>query len=568
MRWCRFCGFVLVFCISTQCYAMGVLPNVSFTKKLLAKAEIDECYNGVGKPFIPGPVCSAGEKPKANQNYLWGLAKSGDDIWIATGSNILCLMDATTAFAAGFDLPPLESDLRVCEYNQGRYLSYMGEDVGSNIFSDFRPPRIYTYNLVTRQLVDKGAQITDPELKNLLDTTYGFRSAVVFHNLVFIGGPSGNSVGVHLFVFDAASGTLIAAKRLTEKYRSVRRWAVLNDALYTAVSTADGGRVLRWTGSADDPFSFEEVGVLDNHGAEIVAHNGRLYVGTWPNADQAGNLPGLWMSPAVPAGGLTAGDADGWKKVWQSDQYEPDPIMANIFGMGAMASYRGKLYWGTMHAPVNAALNAVYHHNIGIFGIPAAISASWRTASIFRGSNFENGGEVELLYGEAQLPVYVPSDTGGRWENRPNNMGGVAGKFGASGFDNVFNNYIWTMAVYKDQLFVGTLDNSYLWGDRNKLTRERQNNSLIGPERMGAKRPVARKAEFGADLWRFPSDTQAAVLFTRDGLGNFTNYGFRTMISDESGLYVGTANPANIAQDDSGNPIGGWELIRVVQATR
>ena len=70
--------------------------------------------------------------------------------------------------------------------------------------------------------------------------------------------------------------------------------------------------------------------------------------------------------------------------------------------------------------------------------------------------------------------------------------------------------------------------------------------------------------ESGADLYRFPSSDTAAICTSGDGLGNLTNYGFRTMAADDdSGLYIGTANPANIAQDAYGNAVGGWKLIRV-----
>ncbi|WP_174256908.1 hypothetical protein [Myxococcus xanthus] len=41
------------------------------------------------------------------------------------------------------------------------------------------------------------------------------------------------------------------------------------------------------------------------------------------------------------------------------------------------------------------------------------------------------------------------------------------------------------------------------------------------------------------------------------GLGNDTNYGVRTLVSDKKALYVGTANPMNL------HPDGGWELLQL-----
>ncbi|MDA8139566.1 MAG: hypothetical protein M0036_13030 [Desulfobacteraceae bacterium] len=555
-------ALVLVAALSGTCFAMGTpppTPTPVYTHQLLAKADIDECYNGIGQPYVPGPTCGADQKPKANQAYLWSLAKFGDTLWFGTAANILCLMNAGTAYMGNLDLKPFESNLWVCEYSQGQYLTQAGIEAPSNIFSDYRPPKIYTYNLNTKTLTDKSAAISDPQALSLLNSTYGFRSGIAYNNLIFLAGPMGDYAAVNMFVFDALSGQLLGAQTLSQ-YNSIRRWTIMNNLLYTTVSTLNGGgRVLRWTGGAGNLFSFEEVGVLDAKGAEITPHNGRLYAGTWPSAQ--GVMPGLWMSPAVPSGGLTAADANRWTKVWQTDQFEPDPIIANLYGMGAMISYGGQLYWGTMHDHANVVMLAVQAYGIGIADIPSAFFNVWRATSIFRGSNFENGGKVELLYGDARLPVYVPTAAGGAWVNRANKMSGLRGKYGKSGFGNQFNNYTWSMAIYKNQLFVGTMDNSYLWLDWTHLVTDWFNGQNINIPAL----LTPDQGEFGGDLWRFPSTSAAAVNMTRDGYGNFANYGFRTAIADGTGLYLGTANPANVAQDSNGNPIGGWELIQVKQ---
>ena len=53
---------------------------------------------------------------------------------------------------------------------------------------------------------------------------------------------------------------------------------------------------------------------------------------------------------------------------------------------------------------------------------------------------------------------------------------------------------------------------------------------------------------------------------TKDGFGNYANYGFRSTVVDEDhGLYIGTANPMNIFQDSYGNSMSGWELYRVYE---
>ncbi len=117
------------------------------------------------------------------------------------------------------------------------------------------------------------------------------------------------------------------------------------------------------------------------------------------------------------------------------------------------------------------------------------------------------------------------------------------------------------MAIYKGQLFVGTMDYSYTVLDSQDLKHIPQKDWVASKDVPPA---FSGPEEYGADLWRFPSPESAAVPVSRAGLGNFTNYGFRTMVVDEqSGLYIGTANPANLAQDPLGNPIGGWELIKL-----
>ncbi|NOK00461.1 MULTISPECIES: hypothetical protein [Myxococcus] len=61
----------------------------------------------------------------------------------------------------------------------------------------------------------------------------------------------------------------------------------------------------------------------------------------------------------------------------------------------------------------------------------------------------------------------------------------------------------------------------------------------------------------GADLFRFGNRNKSAVAESLRGLGNDTNDGVRTLVSDKKALYVGTANPMNL------HPDGGWELLQL-----
>lgn len=70
----------------------------------------------------------------------------------------------------------------------------------------------------------------------------------------------------------------------------------------------------------------------------------------------------------------------------------------------------------------------------------------------------------------------------------------------------------------------------------------------------------------GADLWRFPGARSRALPESLGGVGNAYNYGVRTMVAAPDALYVGTANPINLATDpDDGRPDGGWELLALTE---
>ncbi|MCF8035304.1 MAG: hypothetical protein K9K62_00385 [Desulfobacteraceae bacterium] len=547
-------------------FGMGTSPAIE--SEMVARAKVDECFNGIGEPFEPGPECGRDEKPKCNQSYLWGLTKAGNNLWFGTAANMLCLVRAYSAYSQGGNVSAYENDLWLCEYDQGRYPETEMANPVPQIFSDYRPPKIYTYNINTKTLTDKSAQIMDENARMLLESTFGLRSAGAIDGLVFLAGPVALGQGINMFVFDAETGGFLGAKTIFG-YQNIRKWLVMDGVLYAAVAEeGGGGKVLRWTGSRTNPFSFEQVGSLTGAGAEITAHNGRIFVGTWPSS-HSGDTPvpaGIWMSPKVPEDGLSGAHLNDWQKVWQTDEYEPDPLNAAIYGVGAMKSFDGHLYWGTMHVHGKAALVFMDQYNMSPMKLVQTYFNSWRATSIFRGRNFGGDKDVELLYGNRTLPVYVSTgESSGYWTRRENNMGGISGKYGRAGFGNEYNNYAWTMEVYDGQLFVGTMDHSYLWLDWNNLQR-----GYINGEYYTVPLPdipwywTPSEEEYGADLWRFPSSHEQAVRATRSGLGNYTNYGFRSIVSDEeTGLYLGTANPANINRDRYSNMNGGWELHRV-----
>lgn len=448
--------------------------------------------------------------------------------------------------------------------------------------------------------------------------TIGLRSAGTLNGVVFLAGPallpdavlpvgagadvqpqiaSDAAPGVNMFAFDAATGDFLGSQNFPA-YSDIRQWIVNDGKLYTAA----GSTVLQWTPPAEitspaDYFDFTPVATLPNEQASNLAVlNNHLYVSTWPLALSIMQTPGacdsnptdvascgvagVWMSPTIdPTTGLAGAavaDSTGWAKVWSALNYEPDPVIARTYAMGAIRAYDGQLYWGTMHVPFLSTL-ALFRYWFAPTGqggqglsfsadpttqqaeMLALMVASQRSISVFRGSGYDqDNGNTQLLYGDSLLPAFGPSplgtftDAGDNtygWTLQPNATGGPA-LYGSSGFGNPFNNYTWSMNVFGGHLFVGTMDWSYLalkelptivsmMGSSGGL------NIQLDPVTVQtALLPLAWNP--GADLWRFDGSSVPAVAEDLTGLGDYGSYGVRTMVSDDQNLYVGMANPMNL----------------------
>jgi hypothetical protein len=347
------------------------------------------------------------------------------------------------------------------------------------------------------------------------------------------------------------------------------------------------GTVLKWCGNRLTPLLFDEVGNLDNEGAYLAEHKGRLYVGTWASFSYLplilGELPerppvaGIWMSPTLPArGGLRTRDADSWKKVWSADEYDPDPTLVLGIAMGPMESFKGKLYWGTLTFP--QAGTTAFEYDYGGRPISNANRLD-RDPLILRGQDFDKPTKsVELLYGSINEwvyhpeldmdgnPVVIDGVVQGAWVNTINNYG-VWPLFGTDGntdenthgFDDSSNTYIWSSAVYKDKLYFGTFDQNAIGSY----------GSTVNAYEAGTQGTLATR---GGDVWRFDDHVNPAVAVTRNGFGNQLIHGFRNMVATKHGLFFGSANSANLLPDeaDAANlneavdlPRGGWELYKL-----
>jgi hypothetical protein len=464
--------------------------------------------------------------PKVNQAYVWGLAKSGDNVWFGTVANTLCLV--FNGFYGPLTPPPMENTSWVCEM----------------AFKDVRPPRIFMYNTKTSELKDMTQSVLDkgePHRSRLIGTT-GLRSAGALGDVVFLGGIGR---GVNIFAFNSKTGEFLGSEQYTQ-YNNIRQWRVIKKELYTGVGKRTGGEILRWVGNVSAPFQFQTVGDLSGDPAYLAEHKNRIFASTWGGPAGSGGTV-LYMSPLFGSNQkLMPIDASGWKVVWRLSEYEVEPAAFQVGG--ALESYGAYLYWGTMHVPGTGLVSFTQMYPSAASNA-AAFLGTYRPIVIFRGKNFDTKQQkIELLYGTSHLPKY--NQSAAQWEIVPNNMGQTP-KFGLAGINNFFNNYTWTMQRYHGRLFVGTMDWLYLGG--------------VIAESLGVDIPqrIHDLAKYfdGADLHGFVSLDLPALPVSLNGLGNYLNYGIRTMVADDF-LYLGTANPMNLETDPS-YEMGGWELYKL-----
>ena len=552
--------------------SLGALVQGTLGRELLAKAKRDECFNGIGNPYPSAPPCVEGQD-KVNQGYVFGLAKNGNDLWMGTSANQLCTVIGTYLTAFGIDPPPFLTSACVCEYAQSQESPPLPAALG-----DWRPPEVWVYNTVNKTTINRTPH-SDPRLRE----TLGLRSAGTLGNVVIFGGPnliagflpSDPAAAINLFAFRADTGAYLGSKKFPE-YSDIRKWLVVGEHLYTAVQNTDDltGRVLRWaptslnldSATMDELLNFEEVGRLDSEGAELAYHEDRIVVTTWASP-LVTEFSGVYVSP--PLGGNPLPESSAlWKKIWDVTDYEPDPVIANSYFMGATASFGEWVYFVTINFPFVSFLNHMMEYSESLYEpfeehipeILAAFVSSWRTISVFRAKNLgELVPEIQVVNG---LDILTAFDPVNGWELKPNKTGPVG--FGLMGFGNIFNAYTWTMATYEvepaqPQLFVGTMDFSYMV----YLAIETLLEPFLGtaaPEGAeflrGFLGPGVLTEFLGADLFRYPSTEHCALPESINGVGNYSSYGIRTMLSDD-GLYLGMANPMNLF------PEGGWELIRL-----
>lgn len=566
--------------------------------ELLAKSVKDECVNpqqgldtSLQVPYTTptNGACPDGTVPKANQSRVWASAYARNGVWIGTAPNYAALGARDFppyVFGTIPILPPtLESLNRqdfLGEWGNSAFYKEIGSSWGlAPASGDWRPPRVYRYDLVARKLVDK-SPTTGVGLE-LINQTEGLRAGGTARNVVFLAGPSiiPTKPGVKMFAYDAVSGNLLAAKNF-EDYSNVRQMLTIGNDLYIAMFSTGGdqantGSIVRWVPTGTDLLTFETVGTLPagvGAPSELTYSpvSGRIYVTTWsytPGSQGAALLQSPTSHP--PTVPFKASDAlQKYTVLWTASQYSKDPAITAMVGGGAMAAYHEYVYWGTMTAPATGPL-AYWSARFQINPTPPTMAEilegnekAQMPATVWRIN--VNGGQIELLYGASQVPVFDYYGLSGsrQWLMRPT---GWTPKWGPAGFGNPYNYYIWTMKVFDDKLFVGASESAYLHADLGG-----PGMMMFGPAWTASgitqtQKELILQASpmdwlWGCDLVRFDNTKSPAVFENTTGLGNSRNIGVRTMVSDDRSLYMGTENSFNI------NAFGGWEMIRLYDEKR
>jgi hypothetical protein len=559
-------------CVASAWPADAQIPLQTTNATRLAKASPDECYTALGQNVKDDvPPCRPDQTLKVNQSYAWSVVDTGDDVWIGTTANALCTTEGAVS-EGDIGTTPYQTPGWACEYGASPY----SPRPYPNALGDMRPPRIYVYNKASKVLTDITPRSGGPRatrLDPLLQQTTGLRAATMIGSHVVFAGPQLTG-GLAFFAFEIASKRWVAKGELNG-YNNIRSFLTVDGVVYAGVGkSTTGGSILRYRGSfaaipaplvgervgrCPECFAFDTVGALDSDAAYLAVHNGRLYVSTWPN----GGLGGLYMGTPVPAGGYTTAHQNQWTKVWDANQYDPDPVVATSYAGGALKSFGGYLYWGTINVPFKS-----FFAWVDAYGPPATadeakrvVAQTFRTAAVFRSPGFDTPTpQVDLLYGAARLLAYTPppqGGTGGSWALTTNKMpaGSTNPLYGGSGFGNLYNIYIWSMAVWQNKLWVGTFDWSWVVA---------QTEGLFTPPESTVAAQAAPPAElYGADLFVFSDTNSAAVAEDTNGLGNITSYGVRNLVPAGDSMYVGIANAANLLGDPANPPNGGWELIQL-----
>jgi SAM-dependent methyltransferase len=197
------------------------------------------------------------------------------------------------------------------------------------------------------------------------------------------------------------------------------------------------------------------------------------------------------------------------------------------------------------------------------------LSSAYFNGAMYVGTGIQNGGYDRINnVGPAPAEI-IRVNEDGTWdllvgEPRVTRFGPKFPTSGMrAGFDNFFSGYMWRMTAHDGALYAGTYDGACFlpYADPNQWPPALQN--ILDRDTIDRYLQVRG----GTELWR-TTDGNTWVPITRNGFGNYFNYGIRAIISTPRGLFVGTANPFGpqvAVRTPSGwryedNPLGGLEV--------
>jgi hypothetical protein len=278
-------------------------------------------------------------------------------------------------------------------------------------------------------------------------------------------------------------------------------------------------------------------------------HNGKLYVGAGTATVSAlGGVPtpgSVWCSndPSDPA---------SWKEVLHFPAVAP----ANT-GVCSMTSANRRVYIGTENAGgfevwrstrADPTCNAHWKRLVKD-GAGDRYNAWAGTMEAFRNNVYVGSMAVPGLTGAMAMKAFdliriKPDD---RWQllvgdrNPEIPVAGAAPRRPLTGLPSGFgmptNLYCWTMEVYDGWLYVGSMDMSSMLRVATDAGMELPDSMGIPPTILEL---VLRAAGF--DMWK-TSEGLLWMPVTLTGMGDFHNYGVRTIAKHDGKLYIGTANP-------------------------
>ncbi|MGW0993217.1 hypothetical protein ACWD5V_07875 [Streptomyces sp. NPDC002523] len=565
-----------------------------------AQAEPDRWWFGFGQrtePIAPGAEPPEGARPQITQHYIWAFTvdEAQRNLWWGTAGNVTGAGLATVAtdFPGTGMLAPLQPwddpENVTCEFD----ISYDStHDVlpAQGIVGDAVPAQVWQHDIADGVSTNRTPTSEQcPELNTLA----GLRAAGSVGNVVLIGGiqttteAGAQGGGTVMLLAYRADDAEFLGWRLFPEWNNIKNFVVAGGRLYFGVGLAEPGErgtgsgpnpptgsVQRWAGDAQDPFRFEEVGLLGNQPAYFTVHHDRIVTSTWAGTGSREHT-GVYVSP--PLHELSPDTRTGWQLAFTSAQLFPDPITARSMVSFAVTSFDGWVYatFGIPSVEPSLTHHLTAHPDIPRGSLPDLARAYLRTSPAGVVYRLKNPGaldqQVELLYGERAYWTYEPGHGDDGWTLQDNLLHQEP-KFGGGGFGDRWNDYVgWGAAVFRGKLYMGTFN-------MTKIVRDITLNPVTGLLSHALDRPVSQLELWLARTFLFPDDRVAGQVWvfddadspawplTTSGFNNACTWGIRGVlpVGDEY-LFFGTNQGWQYPTQARDNPPrrAGWQLLKL-----